>query len=92
MLAVSIFVTIFPPADAEVNASHRFAKSEDLPADLARQVEDWAPGEASMFRALCPIYPFNFCAISKLINSRTCKEVGFCFPVDEVLSKPFRCC
>ena len=36
---------------------------------------EWTGAEASLFRVLRPIYCNNYCSISNLIQSKTCKEV-----------------
>lgn len=34
----------------------------------------WSPADETLFRVLLPIYRANYCAISRLIRTKTCKQ------------------
>lgn len=40
---------------------------------------EWSGAEASMFRVLIGTYYDNFCAIARLIGTKTCRQVSICF-------------
>lgn len=39
---------------------------------------EWSGAEASMFRVLIGTYYDNFCAIARLIGTKTCRQVSIC--------------
>lgn len=48
---------------------------------------EWSGAEASMFRVLIGTYYDNFCAIARLIGTKTCRQVS---TSDKVLFKNLR--
>ena len=43
---------------------------------------EWSGAEASMFRVLIGTYYDNFCAIARLIGTKTCRQVSMCVQRD----------
>ena len=46
-----------------------------LTKKMREDAECWSSEEKNMFTVLIRTFPFQFCSISKCINTRTCKEV-----------------
>ena len=59
--------------DQDSNGAAQLMTSHDLPEAL--QTQEWSPADATMYRVLREIYPFNFCSVSKLLKTRTCQQV-----------------
>lgn len=51
---------------------------------------EWSGAEASMFRVLIGTYYDNFCAIARLIGTKTCRQVSFRQSTDTRSHRPNR--
>lgn len=66
---------LFLPGVPEANSCWQTPVKLRVSSEPAEHAE-WSGAEASLFRVLIGTYYDNFCAIARLIGSKTCRQVG----------------